>query len=161
MMLWCYDSKKKLDAMVLKKTWCYEAILTTNWLISGTWTWTWVYLSWNCMRCSLQTSSPEPSLRGGGELVCKLHQVQFQPQCQRGAYLRVDIGMFWLKFCLFSGVLHMSTPTIKGTKVVKYSQLSTRNYWEEMILDIELLQFVFLTNASSKPIQFYLPLICY
>jgi len=47
-------------------------------------TWTQVYLSWNCTRCTLQTSSPEPSLRGGGELVCKVHRVQFQPQCQRG-----------------------------------------------------------------------------
>ena len=47
-------------------------------------TWTRVYLSWNCTRCTLQTSSPEPSLRGGGELVCKVHRVQFQPQCQRG-----------------------------------------------------------------------------
>ena len=47
-------------------------------------TWTWVYLSWNCTRCTLQTSSPEPSLRGVGELVCKGHRVQFQPQCQRG-----------------------------------------------------------------------------
>ena len=47
-------------------------------------TWTQVYLSWNCTRCTLLTSSPEPSLRGGGELVCKVHRVQFQPQCQRG-----------------------------------------------------------------------------
>ena len=41
-----------------------------------TWIWTGVYLSWNCTRCTLQTSSLEPSLRGGGELVCKVHQVQ-------------------------------------------------------------------------------------
>ena len=47
-------------------------------------TWTRVYLSWSCTRCTLQTSSPEPSLRGGGEAVCAVHRVQFQPQCQRG-----------------------------------------------------------------------------
>ena len=41
------------------------------------------------------------------------------------AYLQVDIGMSRLKFSTFSGVLHMSTPTIKGTTVVEYSLLST------------------------------------
>ena len=35
------------------------------------------------------------------------------------------IGMCHLKFSPFSGVLHMSTPTKKGTRVVEYSQLST------------------------------------
>ena len=38
---------------------------------------------------------------------------------------RVDIGMSRLKFSPFSGVLHMSTPTIKGTRVVEYIELST------------------------------------
>ena len=48
-----------------------------------TWTWTRVHLSWNCTRCTSQTSSPERSLRGGGELVCKVHQVQFQPNINK------------------------------------------------------------------------------
>ena len=42
-----------------------------------TWTGTQVYSSWNWARCS------EPSLPARGELVCKVHRVQFQPQCQR------------------------------------------------------------------------------
>ena len=44
----------------------------------GTWLpprWHW---GWNCTRCTLQTSSPPPRKLGSGELVCKVHLVQFQ-----------------------------------------------------------------------------------
>ena len=36
-------------------------------------------LGWNCIQCTLQSSSPQPRLRlGFGELDCKVHRVQFQ-----------------------------------------------------------------------------------
>ena len=42
-------------------------------------TWTRVYLNWNCTRCTLQTSSPEPSLGGEEEVVCQVHKYSFSP----------------------------------------------------------------------------------
>ena len=35
-------------------------------------------LGWNCTRCTLQSSSPQPRKLGFGELDCKVHLVQFQ-----------------------------------------------------------------------------------
>ena len=125
-----------------------------------------------CLCVCVFLPTPPPCKLGSGELVCKVHRVQFQPQCQRGgsqvastpmpslrsegylSYLRVDIGMSRLKFSPFSGVLHMSTPTINGTRVAEYSLLST---W--LKIEKKCLTFIlFFTNASSKQIQLNLQL---
>ena len=94
----------------------------------GTWLpprWHW---GWNCTQCT-----------------CR--QVLRSRACE--AYLWVNIGMSWLKFSPFSGVLHMSTPTIKETRVVEYSQFST---WQKS--EKKYLTFIFFfTNAFSKQIQ--------
>ena len=57
----------------------------------GTWLpprWHW---GWNCTRCTLQTSSPPPRKLGSGELVCKVHLVQFQLKYTR-VHVRVHLS---------------------------------------------------------------------
>ena len=70
-------------------------------------TWPQVYLSWNCTRCTMQSSPP--SLRGG--LGCIVHRVQFQPNVNKGVaklarrsvlgYPWVDIGAELVKSTSF------------------------------------------------------------
>ena len=50
--------------------------------------WHW---GWNCTRCTLQTSSPPPRKLGSGELVCKVHLVQFQLKYTR-VHVRVHLS---------------------------------------------------------------------
>ena len=90
-------------------------------------TWTWVYLSKNCTTFTLRTSSPEPSLLGGWELVCKVHWVQFQPQCldrsSQAPWCRAYINCDPVK-CLqwiYSQFLSLCSVHIQ---VLKYGQIS-------------------------------------
>ena len=91
-----------------------------------------LYLSWSCTMCTLQTSFQVPTLQGWGQLVCKVHQVEFQPQCQqrgikvpqsRAYKVRATwqaSGWHWkelVKFLFFSGVLDMSTLTLQINKL--------------------------------------------
>ena len=83
-------------------------------------TWPQEYLSWNCTRCTMQPSPP--SLRGG--LGCIVHQVQFQPNVNKGVakytepslrgkvYLatpELTLGPSWWSSPPFSGGLNVST----------------------------------------------------
>ena len=50
--------------------------------------------------------SPGPSLQGEGKLVRKLHQVQFQPQCQQGGS-QVSQSVTALKKTTVMGILSL------------------------------------------------------
>ena len=63
--------------------------------------WHW---GWDCTRCTVQTSSPPPCKFGSGELVCKVHLVQFQLKytlvqgCLLGCSLSntyMEFGLVW------------------------------------------------------------------
>ena len=62
-------------------------------------------LGWNCTRCTLQSSSPQPLLcLGFGELDCKVHLVQFQLKSVR---VHFQVGPVSLR---------STRPTWKGTQ---------------------------------------------
>ena len=75
----------------------------------GTWLphcWHW---GWDCTWCTLQTSSPPPCRLRSGELVCKVHLVQFQLKYTRGhawvhlssqariGVLKHELGCTWVE----------------------------------------------------------------
>ena len=107
----------------------------------GTWLHPHRHWGWNCTRCNLQTSSPPPRKLCSGEHVCKVHRVQFQPQClwgwsqvprcrpckERGTWQTSELTLGWVGWwsLLFWSTSYMSTPTVKSRSII-CSQLSTQ-----------------------------------
>ena len=50
------------------------------------------YWGWNCIQCTLQTSSPPPHKLGSRELVCKVHLVQFKLKYTQ-VHVRVHLSL--------------------------------------------------------------------
>ena len=140
-----------IDEILLKRGRTSPTQLQVHLSSCWTQTWTVVYLSWNCMRCTLQTISPEPSLWGGGELVCKVHRVQFKPQCQRGGSQvprcrACEARGTWLTFELTLGWVGWSSPRFLEYFIwVHQQQGSSENDGRSNVYD--RLEFMVISNC--------------